>query len=87
MACKGPQGIRPFNKPIINGEPLPFFGNIFLRPLGSLGASALKNEKEPIRFSAIIIIKAPAMSCIIPLTTGLILNALPSAPTMPPVTV
>ena len=88
MDCSGPQGIRPLARPMMKEEwPALLPRMRRLSPLGMLRVKRRSQAKPPSRFSAMMSMKAAAAIWMQALTVLLMLMAMPSAPTMPPITV
>ena len=83
MVCKGPQGIRPFNKPTAKGV----FVFVAIEKVGSGMFIYFRNRANPVMFSPIIIINMPANTAIPAIKLMDRDNTEPSAPTTPPSTV
>ena len=88
MACRGPQGISPFRRPMTS-EPFPFPSRAISppSPLGRWGVRRRRKPNPPSRFSAITSMNAAANSCTAALAPSEKLMTVPSAPTAQPVSV
>ena len=86
MACRGPQGISPFSRPMYRDEWLSLPINFDLSFTGSVGTT-LRRPPMSRRFSAMSTMKIAAISWITAWAALLSLNTEPMAPTMPPTTV